>query len=53
LNAEIHFHGAAILAAVGNAQAATRELETAIRLNPTLGERADVQELRGRLNVPK
>ena len=52
-NAEIHWHAAAIMAAVGNAQAATRELDTATRLDSTLSGRADVQELRGRLNVPK
>jgi uncharacterized protein (TIGR03790 family) len=52
-NAEIHFHAAAILAAVGNAPGAARELETAVRLNPTFGDRADVQDLRARMNVPK
>ena len=47
--AEVHLHAAAIFAATGNAQAATRELDMAIRLDATLGDRADVKALRARL----
>jgi uncharacterized protein (TIGR03790 family) len=51
--AEIHWHAAAIFAGTGNPDAATRELETALRLDSNLGSRADVQALRNQLASSK
>jgi len=52
-NPLVRLHAAAILAATGNADAATRELDAALRLDPKLAEHADVQELRVRLPASK
>jgi Flp pilus assembly protein TadD len=50
-SAEIHWHAAAILAGTGNPDAARRELDTALRLDSTLGNSPDVQKLRDQLPV--
>jgi len=51
--AEVHWHAAIILAATGGADAAKRELETAVGLDAKVNEIVDVQELRKRLGTPK
>jgi uncharacterized protein (TIGR03790 family) len=48
-SAEIHLHAAFIMAGVGHTEAAARELATAIGLDKSLGQRADVRQLRARL----
>jgi Flp pilus assembly protein TadD len=53
LNAEVHVHAGAVLAATGNLDGAQREIEAAIGLDHTLTERADVKELRERIGTGK
>jgi tetratricopeptide (TPR) repeat protein len=48
-HADIQFHAAVILAAVGDTEAAMSALEAALKLNAALSERADVRALRAQL----
>jgi len=48
-NAEVQWHAAVILAAVGDTAAATAALDLAVKANPPLAERADVRALRSKL----
>ena len=48
-SAEVQLHAAIILAAVGDTAAAANALDTALRLNPSLGETAAVRALRSKL----
>jgi uncharacterized protein (TIGR03790 family) len=50
---EVLLHAAIILSANGNGGGAVRNLEAAVRLDATLNDRADVQELRKRLPASK
>lgn len=50
---EVLLHAAIIFAANGNGGGAMKSLEAAIHLDPTLDQRADVQELRKRLPASK
>ena len=52
-NPEILLHAAMILAASGKTSVAVQRLDAAVRLDPTLNQRADVQDLRARLASPK
>src|SRR5262249_4901878 len=49
--AEMRWHYAAVLDAVGDAERAGKELAKAIDLNPTLKTRADVQALQKKLDT--
>jgi uncharacterized protein (TIGR03790 family) len=48
-NAEVHFHAAAVYAALGQNPKAAEELGRALQLDPDLAKRADVQQLQSRL----
>lgn len=48
-NADVHLHAAFAYAASGAKAAALTELEAALKLDPKLGDRADVKELRKKL----
>jgi uncharacterized protein (TIGR03790 family) len=50
---EVLLHAAIILAATGNGGGAIKNLDAAVRLDATLDQRADVQELRKRLPASK
>ena len=50
-NAEVQMHAAIILAAVGDMPAATSALETALKLNAAIAERADIKALRAKLKI--
>ena len=52
-NAEIRLHAAFILAQTGKTTLAAQHLDAALRLNPALAERADVEALRTRLRPAK
>ena len=51
-NAEVQWHAAVILAAVGDRAAAGAALDAAIKASPALADRADVRALRARLQPP-
>jgi uncharacterized protein (TIGR03790 family) len=50
-NAEIRFHAAVIHDALGNRGKATQELQAALKNDPSLASRQDVQALRTRLGI--
>lgn len=51
--AEVHFHAAVILAAVGNREGAEAQFKEALRLDPKLADREDGKALRARLDAAK
>ena len=51
-NAEIRLHAAVVFAALGMLDAAARELQEALRLDPALEKREDVVALRAKLKAP-
>lgn len=51
-NAEVQWHGAVILSAVGDKAGAIAALDAATKANPALADRADVRALRSRLQTP-
>jgi Tfp pilus assembly protein PilF len=48
-NAEVRLHAAVVYAAVGTLEPAAKELEEALRLDPSLATSADVKALQGKL----
>ncbi len=48
-NAELRFHHAAVLAAIGSLEAASAELTKAIELDPELEKRDQVEQLKAKL----
>ena len=51
-NAEVQWHAAVILSAVGDRAAASAALDAAIKAAPAFADRADVRALRSRLQAP-
>jgi tetratricopeptide (TPR) repeat protein len=52
-SAEVRLHAAVILAGTGKTAAATQHLDAALRLDPTLDRRQEIQDLRKRLQPTK
>ena len=48
-NAEVRLHAAVVYAAVGMLEPAAKELEEALRLDPSLAASAEVKALQGKL----
>jgi hypothetical protein len=51
--ADVRWHAAAILAALGEVKGAKLELEAALRLEGRLADNPDVQELKKKLGIDK
>jgi len=52
-NADVRFHAAAIAFELGQLEVAKAELTRALELDPGIGERDDVKQLRGKLGMEK